>query len=78
MHAERRSDSCERQPAFVEFGGLVDLVVTEFPDNTSSWNPSFVEVMDHSGSVDVTSDCNFANRETTSIEFREGSDLRCG
>jgi hypothetical protein len=36
MYTERRSDSCERQPVSVEFGGLVDLVVTEFPDNASS------------------------------------------
>ena len=73
-----RSDSRERQPACVEFGGLDDLAVTKFPDNASSRYPLGVEVMDDRGSVDAITDCDLANRETTSIEFREGPILHRG
>jgi hypothetical protein len=53
MHTECRSDSCERKPAFVEFGGFEDLVVTKFPNNPSFRYPLGVEAMDDRGSMRV-------------------------
>ena len=62
MYAERRSDSRERQSACIEFRGLGDLVVREFPDNASSRHPLGIEVVDDGGSVDAISDCENINR----------------
>ena len=78
MHTECRSDSCERQPAFVEFSGFEDLVVTKFPDNAPSRYPLGVEVMDDRGSMDAIPDCELIDRWTMSIEFREGPNLHRG
>jgi hypothetical protein len=78
MHTECRSDSCERQSAFVEFGGFENLVVTKFPDNALSQYPFGVEVMDDRGSMYAIPDCELIDRWTTSKEFRKGPDLHRG
>jgi hypothetical protein len=70
MNVEQRSDSRERQPACIEFGGFGDLIVTNFPDNASSRHPLGFEVVDDGGSVDAISSGEHINRKTTSTEFR--------
>jgi len=78
MHVEHCSNCRERQSACIEFGGIGDMKVSKFPDSASSGHVLDDEVMDDRGSMDVITDGEHLDRNSTSIEFRELSDLSRG